>query len=123
MLREYGEILVDLWEVVSYGVGVGGNGAADRAQKNVTTKGNSQMSTTMNKAYNATRNGQMAMAYDASSRAVAFMLNKAIKSKGGIGWQDDMIASANPILLSSIKENLIEEYNSLVSQKETKAAE
>ena len=77
------------------------------------------MSTTMSKAYNATREGQMAMAYDASSRAVAFQMNKVIKAKGGIGWSDDMIASADPIMLRAIKENLIEEYNSLM----TKAAE
>ena len=81
------------------------------------------MSTTMSKAYNATRDGQMAMAYDASSRAVAFQMNKVIKAKGGIGWSDDMIASADPVLLRSIKEDLIEEYNSLVAPKATKAAE
>ena len=81
------------------------------------------MNNTTNKAYNATRDGQMAMAHDAASRATAFHMNKIIKSKGGIGWPDDMIASAEPILLSSIKENMIEEYNSLISQKETKAAE
>ena len=69
----------------------------------------------MNKAYNATRDGQMAMAYDASSRATAFQMNKIIKSKGGIGWPDDMIASADPILLRSIKEDLAEEYNGLVT--------
>ena len=69
----------------------------------------------MNKAYNATRAGQVAMAYDASSRAPAFQMNKIIKSKGGVGWSDDMIASADPVLLRSIKEDLLEEYNSLVS--------
>ena len=68
-----------------------------------------------NKAYNATRDGQVAMAYDASSRATAFQMNKIIKAKGGIGWPDDMIASAEPILLRSIKEDLIEEYNGLVT--------
>ena len=81
------------------------------------------MSTTMSKAYNATRDGQMAMAYDAASRATAFQMNKIIKSKGGIGWHDDMIASADPVLLRSIKEDLLEEYNGLVSHKETKATE
>jgi len=91
-------------------------------KNNNETKGNSQMSNTMSKAYNATRNGQMAMAYDASSRAVAFMMNKAIKAKGGIGWSDDMIASAGPVMLRSIKEDLLKEYNSVI-QKETKAAE
>jgi hypothetical protein len=33
VLREYGEILVELLKVVPYGMGVGGNDAADRAQK------------------------------------------------------------------------------------------
>ena len=81
------------------------------------------MSTTKSNAYNATRDGQIAMAYDAASRAPAFQMNKIIKSKGGVGWPDDMIASAEQIILRSIKENLIEEYHSLVSQKETKATE
>ena len=73
------------------------------------------MNTTNRKAYNATKDGQMAMAHDAASRATAFNMNKIIKSKGGVGWSDEMIASAEPILLSSIKENMIEEYNSLIS--------
>ena len=73
------------------------------------------MNNTKIKAYNATIDGQVAMAYDASSRATAFQMNKIIKSKGGVGWPDDMIASAEPILLHSIKENLIEEYNGLVT--------
>ena len=67
------------------------------------------------KAYNATRDGQVAMAHDAASRATAFQMNNIIKAKGGIGWPDDMIASAEPILLRSIKEDLIEEYNGLVT--------
>ena len=71
--------------------------------------------TTNGKAYNATRDGQMAMAHDAASRATAFQMNKIIKSKGGFGWPDDMIASAEPILLHSIKEDLVEEYNGLVT--------
>ena len=75
------------------------------------------------KAYNATRAGQVAMAHDAASRATAFNMNKIIKSKGGVGWSDDMIASADPVLLRSIKEDLLEEYNNLVSPKETKATE
>ena len=74
------------------------------------------MSTITSKAYNAPRDGQMAMAHDAASRATAFQMNKIIKSKGGIGWPDEMIASAEPILLSSIKENLIEEYNAIISR-------
>lgn len=69
----------------------------------------------MNNTYNATRDGQMAMAYDAASRAPAYLMNNIIKSKGGVGWSDDMIASADPVLLRSIKEDLLEEYNSLVS--------
>ena len=69
-----------------------------------------------NKAYNATRAGQVAMAYDAASRAPAFHMNNIIKAKGGIGWSDDMIASADPVLLRSIKEDLLEEYNSLMTK-------
>jgi len=70
---------------------------------------------TMSKAYNATREGQIAMARDAASRAPAFHMNKIIKAKGGIGWSDDMIASADPVLLRSIKDDLIEEYNAIIS--------
>ena len=77
----------------------------------------------MNKAYNATRGGQIAMANDAASRAPAFHMNKIIKSKGGFGWPDDMIANAEPILLSAIKADMIEEYNSLVTPKATKPNE
>ena len=80
------------------------------------TKGTKTMSTTTNKAYNATRDGQVAMAHDAASRAPAFQMNKIIKSKGGIGWSDDMIASADPVLLRSIKEDLLEEYNAIISR-------
>ena len=72
----------------------------------------------MNKAYNATREGQMAMAHDAASRAPAFQMNSIIKAKGGIGWSNDMIASADPVMLRAIKENLIEEYNSLVTKQQ-----
>ena len=78
--------------------------------------------TTMkNKAYNATRDGQIAMANDAAARAPAFQMNKMIKSKGGFGWPDDMIANAEPILLSAIKADMVEEYNSLVSLDVTKS--
>ncbi len=38
-LREYSENLVELWKGVSYGVGVGGNDADDRAQKQQQRKG------------------------------------------------------------------------------------
>ena len=72
----------------------------------------------MNKAHNATREGQMAMAHDAASRAPAFQMNNIIKAKGGIGWPDDMITSADPVMLRAIKENLIEEYNSLVTKQQ-----
>ena len=68
------------------------------------------------KAYNATRDGQVAMAHEAASRAPAFQMNKIIKSKGGVGWSDDMIASADPVLLRSIKDDLLEEYNAIISR-------
>jgi hypothetical protein len=68
------------------------------------------------KAFNATAAGQAAMAYDASSRAPAFQMNAIIKKKGGTGWPDDMIASADPVMLRAIKENLLEEYNEIISK-------
>ena len=81
----------------------------------------STKATMKNKAYNATRDGQIAMANDAAARAPAFQMNNIIKSKGGVGWPDDMIASADPILLSAIKADMIEEYNSLVAPEATKS--
>ena len=89
----------------------------DRPAETLRSSGWLGLFLTMNKAYNATRDGQVAMANDAASRAPAFQMNKIIKSKGGVGWPDDMIASAEPILLRSIKENLIEEYNAIVSNQ------
>ena len=74
------------------------------------------MNNTNSKAYNATRDGQIAMAHDAASRAPAFQMNNIIKAKGGIGWQDGMIASADPVMLRSIKEDLLEEYNAIISR-------
>ena len=69
---------------------------------------------------NATRGGQAAMEKDAASRAPAFQMNKIVKSKGGVGFPDDMIESANSILLHSIKDNLIKEYNELLTAEACK---
>ncbi len=75
------------------------------------------MNSPSQKAFNATREGQMQMCADASSRATAFQMSKIIRSKGGDGWDDEMIATANPILLRAIKENLIEEYNAILKRE------
>jgi hypothetical protein len=66
------------------------------------------------KAFNATREGQMKMAYDADSIGTALTMNRAIKAKGGAGWDESWIQTANPVLLASIKEDLRREWNSLV---------
>lgn len=73
--------------------------------------------TTEQKAYNATASGQRDMCNDADSKATAFMMNKIIKQKGGIGFDHRMIETATPILLRAIKENLIEEYNAIIAPK------
>jgi hypothetical protein len=65
--------------------------------------------------YNATANGQKDMANAASSIGVALMMNSKIKQLGGTGWDADMIASASPSTLAAIKEDLLAEYNSLVT--------
>ena len=67
------------------------------------------------KAVNASKEGQVAMAQEAASRAPAFQMNRIVKSKGGVGFPNDMIESANSILLHSIKDNLIREYNDILT--------
>jgi hypothetical protein len=65
------------------------------------------------KEFNATPAGQRALC-DAGSRiGAALMLNRAIRDKGGIGWDPQMIETANEVLLIAIKENLREEWNAL----------
>jgi hypothetical protein len=65
--------------------------------------------------YNATANGQKDMANAASSIGVALMMNSKIKQLGGIGWDAAMIANANPTTLAAIKQDLLAEYNNLVT--------
>lgn len=71
------------------------------------------------KSFNATTAGQRAMCSDADSRATAFILARKIREMGGTGWDDSWIASANPTMLIAIKNDLIAEYNNLVSQQTT----
>jgi len=66
------------------------------------------------KSFNATPEGQREMFRDADSRSTAFMMSKIIKSKGGDGWPDQMIATANETLLRAIKEDLVSEYNKII---------
>jgi hypothetical protein len=67
------------------------------------------------KEYNATANGQKDMANAAASIGVALMMNSKIKQLGGIGWDAAMIANANPTTLAAIKQDLLVEYNNLVT--------
>lgn len=92
---------------------VGGNKVSDKLTNRKRNKSIMKQSPET-KAFNATREGQQSMCADAASKSTAFMMNKIIKQKGGIGWDNQMIETANPILLRAIKENLIEEYNALV---------
>ena len=70
--------------------------------------------TTEEKAFNATPEGQRKMCMAADSIGTALYINRVVKSKGGTGWDEKMIETANPIMLRAIKENLIEEFNGLV---------
>jgi hypothetical protein len=67
------------------------------------------------KEYNATANGQKDMANAAASIGVALMMNSKIKQLGGTGWDAAMIANASPSTLAAIKEDLLAEYNNLVT--------
>lgn len=59
----------------------------------------------------------MSMCRDADSIGTALFLNRSVKQKGGIGWDDRMIESANDVLLIAIKDDLVREWNSLVTKK------
>ena len=66
--------------------------------------------------FNSTREGQVALCNKASEIAAALLLSKAIKAKGGTGWDASFIESANPVLLIAIKDDLVREWNSLVTK-------
>lgn len=66
--------------------------------------------------YNATANGQKDMAHSALSIGTALMMNSKIKQLGGTGWDAAMISSAGPSTLAAIKEDLLTEYNGLVTK-------
>lgn len=74
------------------------------------------MTKQIQKQFNATREGQIALCNDATSISVALMLNRKIRENGGQGWDPSFIESANPVLLVSIKNDLILEWNSLVKK-------
>jgi hypothetical protein len=65
------------------------------------------------KEFNATPAGQRALCDAGSSIGTALMLNRAIRTKGGIGWDTKMIETANEVLLIAIKENLRDEWNAI----------
>ena len=67
--------------------------------------------------YNATANGQKEMAHAAASIGTALMMNSKIKQLGGMGWDAAMISNASPSTLTAIKEDLLAEYNGLVTAR------
>ena len=71
------------------------------------------------KAYNATRAGQLAMAHDADKRAVAFQLNQKVKELGGESWGQSMIKTADSAMLVMIRDELIKDYNRLLKARQT----
>jgi hypothetical protein len=68
------------------------------------------------KEFNATRNGQLALAYNGLSVSVVMLLNEKVKQLGGNPWQSDFIQTANQTTLKSIQEDLILEYNALLTK-------
>jgi hypothetical protein len=71
------------------------------------------------KSFNSTLAGQRALCEDASRRATVLLLNRKVRSLGGEGmaWCDKMIETANDSTLASIKNDLIDVYNSLVTKQ------
>lgn len=69
------------------------------------------------KAFNATKEGQMAMCQSAMSVSTVLIINNKVRSLGGAFWQNEMIETANAPLLEAIKSDLIDEYNRLVTAK------
>lgn len=67
-------------------------------------------------AYNATAQGQKDMAYNADNVGLCLTLARKIRSLGGVTWDDAFIQSANPSTLLSIRDDMISDYNSLVTK-------
>ena len=57
------------------------------------------------------------MCDDATSRSVVLILNSKVRKLGGEAWADNAIATANPAMLTAIREDLMPIYNSLVAIK------
>lgn len=74
------------------------------------------MGTPEQRAFNATADGQKAMAADALNRSTVMLLNNKVRSLGGEAWADSMIASANESTLRAIMDDLLPIYNSLVKK-------
>ena len=72
--------------------------------------------TQQQRAFNSTREGQITLCNQAAEIAVAMNLSRAIKAKGGAGWDESFISSANPTLLEAIKGDLVREWNALVTK-------
>ncbi len=71
----------------------------------------------MQKHHVSTVEGQKELFWAASEIAVLSNLNKAIKAKGGTGWDESFITTPNPVLRLAVKEDLLREWNNLVGPK------
>jgi hypothetical protein len=78
--------------------------------------GGMETTTRSAKEFNATVAGQTKMAMDGASIGLCLMLASKIRELGGIGWDRSFIESANPTLLLAIKNDLVTEYNGLVTK-------
>lgn len=69
------------------------------------------------RAFNATAAGQRAMCDDAGSRANAFQIARILRAKGIATYDDAFIASASGATLDTIKEELLNDYNTACGKK------
>lgn len=66
------------------------------------------------KEFNATPEGQRAMFYRSHDVASVLVINRTVRRLKGSAWEDSVIEKADSSFLSTIREDLIEEYNRLM---------
>lgn len=69
------------------------------------------------KAFNATAAGQLAMCDKAQEVGLILMLNRKVASLGGTAWSESqlsqLLSHASHNLVTSVKEDLLNDYNAL----------
>lgn len=74
----------------------------------------------MNKAFNATADGQKAMASHASRISLLMALNTKVRSLNpSEAWSDEFIQTINPESIDSTRDDLIVCYNRLLEANKT----